>query len=263
MSTPPLNRPLCCLMFPGCICKPKANKPVHFLSLKIYRTPKQHTTTSEINPLVIKSKCRKMKVMVTPERLPVWELAMSTTQDSPGSKRSRGTTLSASQGKTTSSTVPSTCASGSWTESQPSGERTEGQGRWLSTQNPSQLNDPRFPLAHSLMTETSAASTSTSCSLEGSFEPSKSWAISASSPTYTDSNAVQSKSDSWRSTKGYWTDNARPSIESMPSTSLNAIPTPRRPNKLGDALQRQRCALGPPPSSTKVSTWARDRTGSK
>src|SRR5712671_2614942 len=146
MSMPPLNRPLCCPTFPGCICKPKANKPAPFSSLKIYRIPKRCTTTSEITPSVTKSKCRKMEVMVTLERLPVWESAMLTTQDSPGLKWSRGTTLSASQGKTTSSTMPSTCASGSWMESQPSGGWTEGQGRWLSTQNPSQLSDLRFPV---------------------------------------------------------------------------------------------------------------------
>src|SRR5882757_6825771 len=98
-STPPLNRPLCCLTFLGCICKPKANKPAHFSSLKIYRIPKQHTMTLGINPLVIKSKCKRMEVIVTPERLPVWESATSTTQDFPGSKQSRGTAPLTSQGK--------------------------------------------------------------------------------------------------------------------------------------------------------------------
>src|SRR5712672_917183 len=205
MSMPPLNCPLCCPTFPGCICKPKANKPVHFSSLKIYRIPKQRTTTLGTNPLVIKNKCKRMEVVATPERLPVWESAMSTTQDSPGSKRSKGTAPSTSQGKITNSTMPSTCALGSWTENRPSGEWMEGQGRWLSTQNPSQLNDPRFPLARLLTTETSAASTSTSYSQGGSSGPSKSWATLVSSPMYIDSNAVQSKSDSWRSTRGYWT----------------------------------------------------------
>src|SRR5712671_7719693 len=81
-STPPLNRPQCCPTFPGCICKPKANRPAHFSSLKIFPIPKHHTTTSAPTPLVIKSTWKKMEVMATPMQHPVLQAATLDTLDS-------------------------------------------------------------------------------------------------------------------------------------------------------------------------------------
>src|SRR5712671_7686087 len=260
-STPPLNRPQCCPTFPGCICKPKARRPVHFSSLKIFPIPKRHTTTSAPTPRVIKSAWKKMEVTATQMRHPTSLAATLDTLVSPGLKQSKGIAALTSQGTITSFTRPSMCTLDSWRGNLQSGGLMEEQGRSRSTQNPLSLKSPISPLVPSSMTQICDASTSTSTLPGGTCERSKSWATLESSPMCIDSNDAPSKSGSWSNTRGCWTDREPSSIGSMPTTSSSAMQTPRKPRKQEGVSKRRRCALGPPPSSTRVSIWGRDRTG--